>query len=133
MVSVTFFGTSSAIPSTERGFACIGVESQDDLILLDCGDGSLRNILKMGIDVGKISNILITHFHSDHLTGLTQIVEAMGIKRRETELNVFRRQGVFALPCLRDVFPQECGFVNEEVGILAQTDGSRARLRVAGV
>lgn len=94
MLSVNFFGTSSAIPSTNRGFACIGVGNQNDMILLDCGDGSLRNILRFGGDVQRISNILITHFHSDHLTGLTQIVEAMGIRKRESELNVFGPAGL---------------------------------------
>ncbi|MDG6908659.1 MAG: MBL fold metallo-hydrolase, partial [Nitrososphaerota archaeon] len=89
MLSVTFFGTSSAIPSTKRGFACIGVGNSDDIVLMDCGDGSIRKILDSGLDVRRISNIMITHFHSDHLSGLTQIVEAMGITKRETELRVY--------------------------------------------
>ncbi|MDG6999369.1 MAG: ribonuclease Z [Nitrososphaerota archaeon] len=94
MLSVTFFGTSSAIPSTKRGFACIGVGSGDDIVLIDCGDGSIRKILDCGLDVRRISNIMITHFHSDHLSGLTQIVEAMGIAKRETELRVYGLKGL---------------------------------------
>lgn len=98
MVSVTFFGTSAATPSVERGFACIGIENEDDLTLLDCGDGSIRNLLRFGVDVRKISNILITHYHSDHLTGLTQIIESVAMRKRETELNVY------GLPGLKEYF-----------------------------
>ena len=67
-------------------------------MLLDCGDGSIRNLMRFGVDVQRISNIFISHYHSDHITGLTQIVETMGIRKREKELNVY------GLPGLKDYF-----------------------------
>lgn len=94
MTKVTFFGTSAAAPSKERGFSCIGLSDQEAIVLLDCGDGSIRNILKFGVDVRSISDILISHYHSDHVTGLTQIVETMGIRRRQSELNIFGPPGL---------------------------------------
>ena len=94
MTSVTFFGTSAAAPSSERGFSCIGVIEGDDVILLDCGDGAIRNILRFGVDVRKISNILITHYHSDHLSGLTQILETMSMRKKLTGLNVYGPPGI---------------------------------------
>ena len=93
---VKFFGTSAAVPSTNRGFACIGLfdQSRDDLTLLDCGDGSIRRLLENKVDVLSISNILISHCHSDHLSGLTQIIETMGIRLRTTTLNVYGPRGL---------------------------------------
>ena len=82
-------GLQPAAPSSERGFSCIGIEEGEDVILLDCGDGAIRNILRFGVDVRKISSILITHYHSDHLSGLTQIIEAMSMKKKLTDLNLF--------------------------------------------
>jgi ribonuclease Z len=94
--SVTFYGTSSAIPSSNRGFSCIGLTESETkrLVLLDCGDGSIRNLLKFGADVNSISDILITHFHSDHLTGITQVIETMGIKKRKPNLRVYGPTGL---------------------------------------
>ena len=94
--SVTFYGTSSAVPSRERGFACIGLsESQTkELVLLDCGDGAIRNLLKFGADVNSISDILVSHYHSDHVTGITQIIETMGIRKRKTNLRVYGPAGL---------------------------------------
>jgi ribonuclease Z len=108
MRSVKFFGTSSAVTSAQRGFACIGIVSDGDgasansqarrrtrrIVLLDCGDGSARRILQSGESVLSISDILISHFHSDHLSGLTQIIETMGIEKRRNDLNVFAPPGL---------------------------------------
>ncbi len=94
MTSLTFFGTSAASPSYERGFSCIGIIDRDDVLLLDCGDGAIRNILRFGVDVRSISGILITHYHSDHLSGLTQVIETMSIKNKKTDLNIFGPPGL---------------------------------------
>ena len=61
---------------------------------MDCGDGAMRNIMRYDTDVRKISSILISHYHSDHLSGLTQIIESMGIKRRTEDLNIFGPRGL---------------------------------------
>ena len=94
MTSVVFLGTSAAAPSVERGFSCIGIVDGEEGILLDCGDGAVRNILRFGPDVRHISDILITHCHSDHLSGLTQLIETMSIRKRARELNVFGPPGL---------------------------------------
>ena len=94
MTSITFLGTSAAAPSRHRGFSCIAVREEQDITLLDCGDGAIRNVLRFDIDVLEISNILISHYHSDHLSGLTQIIETMGMKRRKEDLVVFGPPGL---------------------------------------
>jgi ribonuclease Z len=94
MTSLTFFGTSAAAVSVERAFSCIGIKDGGDMMLLDCGDGSIRNLVRFGVDVREISSILITHFHSDHLSGLTQVVEAMSMKKKQTSLNILGPAGL---------------------------------------
>lgn len=96
--TVTFYGTSAAVPSVNRGFSCIGLSDEGgqegEVILLDCGDGALRNLLKFEADVNLIKSILITHYHSDHLTGITQVIETMGIRKRKPELKIFGPPGL---------------------------------------
>jgi ribonuclease Z len=90
-----FYGTSAAPPSPRRGFSCIGLIGGDSSVtLFDCGDGSVNKILSAGTDVLSISRIFITHFHSDHLSGLTQIVETMGIRKRRNNLDVYGPKGL---------------------------------------
>ncbi|HYB03487.1 MAG TPA: MBL fold metallo-hydrolase [Nitrososphaerales archaeon] len=93
--SIFFYGTSAAIPSVNRGFACIGLSDENaGLVLLDCGDGALGKLLRFGANINAISDILITHFHSDHVTGITQIIETMGIRKRKFDLQVFGPPGL---------------------------------------
>jgi ribonuclease Z len=93
--SITFYGTSSAIPSVNRGFACIGLSDENaGLVLLDCGDGSLRNLIRYEANINSISEILITHYHSDHVTGITQVIETMGIRKRKFDLQIFGPPGL---------------------------------------
>jgi ribonuclease Z len=91
-----FYGTSSAVPSPERSFSCIGLSDgkQGPSILMDCGDGSIRNLLKFGINVEGISTVLISHYHSDHVTGLTQVIETMGIRKKKSNLRVYGPPGL---------------------------------------
>ncbi len=64
------------------------------MVLLDCGDGALNKLLKYGANVNAVSDILITHYHSDHVTGLTQIIETMGIRKRKFDLQVYGPPGL---------------------------------------
>lgn len=92
-----FYGTSSAAPSLKRGFACIGLvemEGKEQVTLFDCGDGSISRILSLGTDVLSIPRIFITHYHSDHLSGIVQIIETMGIRKRKEDLEVFGPSGL---------------------------------------
>lgn len=93
--SLIFYGTSAAIPSLNRGFSCIGIsDGNNGSVLFDCGDGALHNIMKFGLDVNSIKGIALSHYHSDHLSGLTQVIETMGIRKRETQLPVFGPPGL---------------------------------------
>jgi ribonuclease Z len=99
-IAITFYGTSAAIPSTNRGFSCIGIldggrsDSSGRMLLLDCGDGALKNLLRFGVDVNSINEMLISHCHSDHVTGLTQVIETMGIRKKKSNLQVFGPPGL---------------------------------------
>ncbi len=62
--------------------------------MLDCGDGSVRKILETKTKLLSISLILITHFHSDHVSGLTQVIETMAMDKRSEELYIFGPPGL---------------------------------------
>ena len=95
MLKVRFFGTSAASPSPSRGFSSIGVyDDSSHITLLDCGDGSVHRLVKSEVDFDAISEIMITHYHSDHVTGLTSIIETMGMRKRSAKLSVYGPPGL---------------------------------------
>jgi len=67
-LKVTLCGTASPMPAPGRAQACVAVETPDDLYLVDAGSGSANTAGLAGIPMEKLRGILLTHFHSDHIT-----------------------------------------------------------------
>jgi len=67
-------GSGGPFPHHNRVGPCIVVKAGDHLYIVDAGEGSARNIALMGFQMGKIEAILLTHFHSDHIAGLGEIM-----------------------------------------------------------
>jgi len=88
-------GTGSPLADIKRAGPSIAVVAGKHLYIVDVGDGSTRNIALMGFQTGKIDAILLTHFHSDHITGLGEIMlQRWASGSNKTPLDVFGPDGV---------------------------------------
>ena len=67
-------GTGAPFPDINRVGPCIVVEAGNNLYIIDAGPGSARNIGLMGFNIGKVDAILLTHFHSDHIADLGEMM-----------------------------------------------------------
>ena len=74
MFEVTFLGTSASAPSPKRNLPSYLVQHDEYRFLIDCGEGTQRQILQSGIGFKRLSRILITHSHLDHILGLAGLV-----------------------------------------------------------
>ncbi len=70
MFEIVFLGTSASAPSTHRGLPAQVIKHNEHRFLLDCGEGTQRQILKSGLGFRKMNRILITHGHLDHILGI---------------------------------------------------------------
>ncbi len=70
MFEITFLGTSASAPSIHRGLSAQVVKHDEHRFLIDCGEGTQRQILKSGLGFKRLNRILITHGHLDHILGL---------------------------------------------------------------
>ncbi|MDI9364628.1 MAG: ribonuclease Z [Flavobacterium sp.] len=89
MLGVTILGNNSAIPAYDRHPTSQVVTMNDQLILIDCGEGTQMQMAKYRIKRSKINYILISHLHGDHYFGLMGILTSMGLLGRETDLHLF--------------------------------------------
>ena len=67
-------GTGTPLPDRERVGPCIAVIAGKHLYIVDAGEGSVRNMILTGLPAGKIEAILLTHFHSDHIASLGNLM-----------------------------------------------------------
>lgn len=74
MFEVIFLGTSASAPSIQRGLPALVVLANEYRFLVDCGEGTQRQILKSGIGFRRLDHILLTHSHLDHILGLGGLV-----------------------------------------------------------
>jgi ribonuclease Z len=70
MFEVVFLGTSASAPSIRRGLPAAVVMHKEHRFLVDCGEGTQRQLLRSGIGFRRLDKILLTHGHLDHILGL---------------------------------------------------------------
>ena len=74
MFQYIFLGTSASAPSVHRGLSAQMVLHDEYRFLIDCGEGTQRQIMQSGIGFKRLNRILITHGHLDHILGLAGIL-----------------------------------------------------------
>lgn len=74
MFEVVFLGTSASAPSAKRNLPALVVKHDEYRFLVDCGEGTQRQILQSGIGFKRLNRILITHGHLDHILGLAGLL-----------------------------------------------------------
>ncbi len=74
MFELVFLGTSASAPSVRRNLPALVVKHDEYRFLIDCGEGTQRQILQSGIGFKRLNRILITHGHLDHILGLAGLI-----------------------------------------------------------
>lgn len=77
MFELVFLGTSASAPSINRNLPAILVKHEEFRFLIDCGEGTQRQILQAGIGFKRLNRILITHGHLDHILGLAGLISTL--------------------------------------------------------
>ena len=67
-------GAGSPLPDPKREPPCALVVAGKRLFVVDAGSGAGRNIVKLGFNPGDIEAVFLTHFHSDHIDGLGELM-----------------------------------------------------------
>lgn len=93
-IRITLCGTSSPLPAPGRAQACVAVETPDHLYIVDAGSGSAATANLVGIPTGKLRGILLTHFHSDHISDIGDFNLNSWVAGRPAPLQIIGPEGV---------------------------------------
>lgn len=85
-LSITFLGTAASAPSARRGTAATLIARGGERLLVDCGEGTQRQLLRSGHGLVDLDTILLTHLHADHILGLPGLLKSYGLRAREREI-----------------------------------------------
>jgi ribonuclease Z len=81
MFDLTFLGTSASVPSAERNHPSILVEAGSHRILVDCGEGTQRQLLRCGAGFRRLDRLLLTHDHFDHVLGIPGLFSILRLRQ----------------------------------------------------
>lgn len=101
MFELVFLGTSASAPSIHRGLSAQLISYQDQRFLLDCGEGTQRQILRSGLGFRRLNRILITHGHLDHILGLAGLLSTFARWEAMETLEIYA--GSWALERIHDL------------------------------
>ena len=91
---VTFIGTSASVPSAARGTSATLVSRGGRRWLVDCGEGTQRQLLRSGVGLADVDLVLITHLHGDHFLGLPGMLKTFALRGREEPLLIIGPEGL---------------------------------------
>jgi ribonuclease Z len=74
LFEIVFLGTSASAPSVHRGLSSQVILHNEYRFLVDCGEGTQRQIMHSGLGFKRMNRILITHGHLDHILGLAGLL-----------------------------------------------------------
>ena len=88
-MEITFLGTSDAIPTAERNHTAILLSYANEKILVDCGEGTQRQFYIAKISPTKLTRLLITHWHGDHVLGIPGLLQSLGFSGYSKTLRIY--------------------------------------------
>ncbi|WP_298881085.1 ribonuclease Z [uncultured Polaribacter sp.] len=93
-ISLTILGCHSATPRINAFPTSQYLEINNSHFLIDCGEGTQRQMRKYKVGFSKINHIFISHLHGDHFYGLVGLLSTYGILNREKELHIYGPVGI---------------------------------------
>ncbi len=72
-LNVVLCGAGGPLPDPVRSGGCVAVFAGDNMVIVDAGTGGARNLNPMGLPIGQVDAVFLTHFHSDHIDGLGEM------------------------------------------------------------
>jgi ribonuclease Z len=89
MSKLIFLGTSNAIPHEQRDNAHLLLMGEQHILMVDCGTNPLVRLQKVGLDVNSLTDLVLTHFHPDHVGAAPALLMDSWLLGRRRPLNIY--------------------------------------------
>jgi hypothetical protein len=95
-LDVVFLGTSGSTPTAQRAPAATLVRRGGERLLVDCAEGTQRQLLRSSVGLPDLEDIFLTHYHADHYLGLPGLLKTFSLRGREAPLAIHGPPGLAA-------------------------------------
>jgi ribonuclease Z len=104
-LDLVFLGTAGSMPSAQRSASATLLRRGGDRLLIDCAEGTQRQLLRSDVGLVDLADIFLTHLHADHYLGLPGMLKTFALRGRDAPLTIHGPTGLRELVgTLRRVF-----------------------------
>jgi ribonuclease Z len=89
MVKLIFLGTSNVISDEDHENTHMVVVGEKRTVLIDCPNSPFLRFQKAGVDFNRLTDLILTHFHPDHVSGVPQLLMNMWLMGRLLPLSIY--------------------------------------------
>lgn len=93
-MEIIFLGTSGMQPTKERSLFSILLNYENENILIDCGEGTQRQLKIADLKATKLTKILISHLHGDHVFGLPGLMQNLEVNNYSGLIEIYGPKGI---------------------------------------
>jgi ribonuclease Z len=93
MFTLMFLGTSASVPSADRNHPALLVDAGSQRILVDCGEGTQRQLLRSGVGFRRLDRLLLTRGHFDHVLGIPGLFSTLRLRRCDDLMTIHGSPG----------------------------------------
>jgi ribonuclease Z len=97
MIDVILLGTGGMMPLADRWLSSLLIRCEGEMTLFDCGEGTQVPMRDSGWGFKRLSSIVLTHLHADHVMGMTGVLFSVGNAGRSDPLTVYGPPGTLAV------------------------------------
>ena len=94
MAKITFLGTASAVPDRNHQNTHFVVQTESGTVLVDCVGNPIVRLREAGIDPLSITDLVLTHFHPDHVSGVPLLLMDLWLLGRKQPLDIYGLESV---------------------------------------
>ena len=88
MGELIILGSANALPDLNHDTSHLLIVDEDRRVLVDCSGSPVQRLQEANVQLDRITDIIITHYHPDHVAGLPMLLMNMWLQGRENELNI---------------------------------------------
>jgi ribonuclease Z len=96
-LDVVFLGTSGSAPTAQRSPSATLIRRGGERLLVDCGEGTQRQLLRSDVGLVDLEEVFLTHLHADHFLGLPGMLKTFALRGRELPIAVYGPSGTRGL------------------------------------
>ncbi len=89
MAKVIILGSSNAVPTMDHENTHLAIIGETRSILVDCVSNPVVRLEQAGVDFNELTDIIITHFHPDHVSGVPLLLMDMWLMGRTKPINIY--------------------------------------------